>query len=158
MTDYKDGDVITVNGKPCRIEGGALVPVVERGPLGGELKRLDSYEDSEVYFAKVDLVELNYNEKYCDLYLGESHEKIRIPLINALTINLETNIPPRPTFTPMTAGEAAKVSGIAGRWVAVKVGKNDKSKVPLGVAITENGHSWLPYNAEILLIEGVDLP
>lgn len=34
--DYKDGDTITVNGKPCRIEAGALVPVVKRGPLGGE--------------------------------------------------------------------------------------------------------------------------
>lgn len=37
MTDYKDGDTITVNGKPCRIESGALVPVVKRGPLGVDL-------------------------------------------------------------------------------------------------------------------------
>lgn len=37
--NYKDGDEITVNGKDYRIEGGALVPVVNRGPLGGVVKR-----------------------------------------------------------------------------------------------------------------------
>ncbi len=54
MTDYKDGDTITVNGKPCRIEGGALVPVVKRGPLGGELK--DETEPK------------NYERAYCKCF------------------------------------------------------------------------------------------
>lgn len=132
-----EGQIVELNGQNYRVEGTSLVPVVQRGPLGGELKKVGDCENNEVVY---------FSCKAGNMYrlIGDQF--------------VETNIPPRPTFTPMTAGEAAKVSGIAGRWVAVKVGKNDKSKVPLGVAITENGHSWLAYNAEILLIDGVDLP
>lgn len=134
MTDYKDGDVIQVNGKPCRIEGGALVPVVERGPLGGELKRLGDCKVGE---------RVTVSAKVRDNASLEFDTPIDFDLM------VETNIPPRPTFTPLTAGEAAKVPGIVGRWVAVKVGK---------VANSKYGHSWLIYDSEILLIEGVDLP
>lgn len=139
-----EGQIVELNGQNYRVEGTSLVPVVQRGPLGGEIKLIEDCEIGQEVYIKALI-------KYAGLSQAKTIE-ICQPL------HCETNVPPRPTFTPMTAGEAAKVSGIAGRWVAVKVGKNDKSKVPLGVAITENGHSWLPYNAEILLIEGVDLP
>lgn len=137
--DYKDGDTITVNGKPCRIEGGALVPVVKRGPLGGELKRLDQCKIG--HRVNVGAV---VGENCCLHFDG----------VIGRNLLVETNIPPRPTFTPMSAGDAAKLPDIVGRWVAVQVEKTDGYEVVLG---DEKYERWFDGDDQILLIEGVDL-
>lgn len=133
MTDYKDGDTITVNGKPCRIEGGALVPVVQRGPLGGFIKKLGDCG----------------MDQYVGV-LGRASDLIDF-LPNAYLV--EAHIEPRPTFTPMTAGEAAKLPDIVGRWVAVKVSGLDYSLITYGRC-----GDYIRKSAQILLIDGVDLP
>lgn len=138
--NYKDGDTITVNGKACRIEGSALVPVVKRGPLGGELKRLDQCKIG--HRVNVGAV---VGENCCLHFDG----------VIGRNLLVETNIPPRPTFTPMSAGDAAKLPDIVGRWVAVQVEKTDGYEVVLG---DEKYERWFDGDDQILLIEGVDLP
>lgn len=154
--NFKDGDTITVNGKPCRIEGGALVPVVKRGPLGGELKRLGEcvVGDRVVIVGAIvngnwmgrDMAQIEIENLFSD---GKRHVE--------LTYNcpVETNLQPRPTFTPMTAGEAAKLPDIVGRWVAVKVNESETDcgyDQPLKIS-----GQWIEKKEQILLIEGVDL-
>lgn len=106
--DYKDGDTITVNGKPCRIEGSALVPVVQRGPLGGELKRLADLKEGEHFVVRGYV----HDHNRCDP--DEFKTKVVIGSDDFMSfyddlpqnVEVETNIPPRPAFTPMSAGEA----------------------------------------------------
>lgn len=159
MTDYKDGDTITVNGKPCRIEGSALVPVVKRGPLGGELKRLGEcvVGDRVVIVGAIvngnwmgrDMAQIEIENLFSD---GKRHVE--------LTYNcpVETNLQPRPTFTPMTAGEAARLPDIVGRWVAFPVGLTRDAFEPLALDAGEaEGLIWLDNDTDLFLIEGVDL-
>lgn len=127
-------EIIEHNGKRYRVIE-ELRPV--RGPLGGEIKRLgDCAENERIYFSA--RATKNGRAITCD-------EPIDPNLL------VETNVPPRPTFTPMTAGEAAKLPDIVGRWVAVKV--------------DDYGHNYIRSQEcnfvttdKILLIEGVDLP
>jgi len=133
--EFKDGDVIQVNGNPCRIEGGALVPVVKRGPLGGFVKRLgdcglDQYVG--IIGRASDLIDFLPGD-----YLVEVH------------------VPPRPTFTPTTAGEAIIDGQIKKRqWVAVCVKHVNSTYNTMQIA----EDSYLNGCDEILLIEGADLP
>ena len=140
--EFKDGDMIQVNGKLCRIEGGALVPVVERGPLGGELKRIcDLYDNQKAY---IPIVLKNGTIIFTDPDVDEN-------CVLSVRALCETNVPPRPQFIPTTAGEAAKLHDIVGRWVAVKVddcGMNYICSQKCDFMTTD----------QILLIEGVDLP
>lgn len=135
------GQIIEVNGKSYRAAEGGFEPVVERGPLGGEIKRLDQCKVGQRVIVRAtvgDNCSLGF-----DSLIGRN-------------LLVETDIPPRPTFTPMTAGEAAALPDIVGRWVAVKVEKTDSSNVPLAVS----GHKcsvWFDSDDQILLIEGVDL-
>ena len=140
--EFKDGDTITVNGNPCRIEGGALVPVVQRGPLGGFVKRLgDCAENERIYLSA------RATQKGRSITCDE-------PIDPNLLV--ETNIPPRPTFTPMTAGEAAALPDIVGRWVAVQIDEKYTDSLPLRIKHSQALHLFT--TTPILLIEGVDLP
>lgn len=154
--NFKDGDTITVNGKPCRIEGGALVPVVKRGPLGGELKRLGEcvVGDRVVIVGAIvngnwmgrDMAQIEIENLFSD---GKRHVE--------LTYNcpVETNLQPRPTFTPMTAGEAARLPDLVGRWVATKV-EAVEPECGYRQPIKALGQ-WIHEIDQIMLIEGVDL-
>ena len=149
MTDYKDGDTITVNGKPCRIEGGALVPVVKRGPLGGEVKWLGDCVMGDCVFLSCVVIGAS---EYPGYITCQSANGFGVDAYNKCEV--ETNIQPRPTFTPMTAGEAAKLPDIVGRWVAVKVCKKSSDELVLGDEIYER---WFDRDDQIFLLEGVDL-
>lgn len=157
--EFKDGDVIQVNGKPCRIEGGALVPVVQRGPLGGELKLItevdpNNYPERREMYLRLNRIGANDGEtiraRYEHKDCGLMPKIINVP-VDAI---VEVNIPHRPTFTPMTAGDAAKVPGIVGRWVAVQIDEQSHNQIGYG------GKQGAMFSLEdqILLIEGVDLP
>ena len=150
--DYKDGDTITVNGKPCRIEGGALVPVVQRGPLGGELVPVETLKPGQFGYTRVEFVS-DDGPEFGDVHVKVNTNKAQSKIIKGSLV--ETNIPPRPTFTPMSAGEAAALPDIVGRWVAVQVEKTDGYEVVLG---DEKYERWFDGDDQILLIEGVDLP
>jgi hypothetical protein len=150
MTDYKDGDTITVNGKPCRIEDGALVPVVKRGPLGGELAQIS---DSTLNPGDVVYLKLTYQRHRGELGRLFKDDFGLSCHMDIDGVHFETNIP-RPTFTPMTAGEASKMPDIVGRWVAVRVCKKSSDELVLGDEIYER---WFDRDDQILLIEGVDL-
>lgn len=153
MTDYKDGDTITVNGKPCRIEGGALVPVVKRGPLGGELKRLGDCAMGDCVFLPCVVIGAS---EYPGYITCQSANGFGVDAYNKCEV--ETNIPPRPTFTPMTAGDAAKLPDIVGRWVAFPVGLTRDAFEPLALDAGEaEGLIWLDNDTDLFLIEGVDL-
>lgn len=152
--NFKDGDTITVNGKPCRIEGGALVPVVKRGPLGGELKMLADCITGEVVYMQMAVETFDRGLVMCRS-LTEKGAPHPIFQTNRL---IETNIPPRPTFTPMTAGEAAKLPDIVGRWVAFPVGLTRDAFEPLALDAGEaEGLIWLDNDTDLFLIEGADL-
>jgi len=151
MTDYKDGDTITVNGKPCRIEGGALVPVVKRGPLGGEFVCVEEIEEGKEFYLRGH-IKNSTRDVYKLAYVGADGFEYAAELHHCITV--ETNIPPRPTFTPMTAGEAAKLPDIVGRWVAVRACNKSSDELVLGDEIYER---WFDRDDQILLIEGVDL-
>lgn len=165
MTDYKDGDVITVNGKPHRIESGALVPVAGKGPLGGELKLITGLnncdflsEEYDVYLRLDGVGAVDGETRRARYNYAQSDY---LPKIMHVPIDAICElIPPRPTFTPMTAGEAAKVPGIVGRWVAVQVLKAEppgRSGAPLAT-VGASTPTWHDSEDKILLIEGVDLP
>lgn len=156
--DFKDGDTITVNGKACRIEGGALVPVVNRGPLGGEVIEAKDLHIKQVAYFRA--------HRQTGLAVDGLHKAIKFEGVSGYIpipgeAICETNIPPRPTFTPMTAGEAAKLPDIVGRWVAVPVtNTNNKNTLTLGsleYARYFDGR-YFDGDDQILLIEGVDLP
>lgn len=67
---------------------------------------------------------------------------------------VETNIPPRLTGEPMTAGEAAKLPDIVGRWVAVRVeSKDEGDNRPLAIKNgAERVHEWLYADAPVYLL------
>lgn len=116
--------------------------VSKRGPLGGELKRLgDCAENERIYLSA--RASQNGTSITCDS-----------PIDHNLLV--ETNIPPRPAFTPMTAGEAAKLPGIVGRWVAVQVDEA-RDGVYQEDQWINSGDSRFYDQDQILLIEGVDL-
>ncbi len=155
MTDYKDGDTITVNGKPCRIEGGALVPVVKRGPLGGELAKIS---DSTLNPGDVVYLKLTYQRHRGELGRLFKDDFGLSCHMDIDGVHFETNIPPRPTFTPMSAGDAAKLPDIVGRWVAFPVGLTRDAFEPLALDAGEaEGLIWLDNDTDLFLIEGVDL-
>lgn len=126
MTDFKDGDIITVNGKPCRIEAGALVPVVQRGPLGGELKQVS---DSTLSPGDVVYLKLTYERHRGELGRLFKDDFGLSCHMDIDGVHFETNIPPRHTFTPMTASEAAKLPDIVGNQLAeIQTECNDMKK------------------------------
>ena len=130
------GQIIEVNGKSYRATEGGFEPVVIKGPLGGEIKRLDQCKVGQRVIVRAtvgDNCSLGF-----DSLIGRN-------------LLVETNIPARPTFTPMSAGEAAALPDIVGRWVAVKIDDIDDEYIYAGDS---------PYSGDdqILLIEGVDLP
>jgi len=131
---FKDGDEFETAAGRFVIRDGVPVPAVKRGPLGGELKRLLDLKGDEgvVYLA----ADPNYFVRF-----GLGLETI-----------VEVNIPPRPTFTPMSAGEAAKLPDIVGRWVAVQVDGAYES-IGIGGPVGDIINRQTP----ILLIEGADL-
>jgi len=151
------GQIIEVNGKQYRAtESGFELVTVKRGPLGGELKRLGEcvVGDRVVIVGAIvngnwmgrDMAQIEIENLFSD---GKRHVE--------LTYNcpVETNLQPRPTFTPMTAGEAAKLPDIVGRWVAVKVNESETDcgyDQPLKIS-----GQWIEKKEQILLIEGVDL-
>ncbi len=133
------GQIIEVNGKQYRATESGFEPVVSKGPLGGELKRLGDCQNRERVFVSA----LVFDRSGLD-FEGAINEDYLV----------ETNIPPRPTFTPMTAGEAAKLPDIVGRWVAVRACNKSSDELVLGDEIYER---WFDRDDQILLIEGVDL-
>lgn len=153
MTDYKDGDTITVNGKPCRIEGGALVPVVKRGPLGGELKECQDCEVGTTGYIRVEIKKSKDSDLLAMYPVPSDGSVSHLDYYFDRHFAIEVNIP-RPAFKPMTAGEAAKLPDIVGRWVAVRVCKKSSDELVLGDEIYER---WFDRDDQILLIEGADL-
>jgi hypothetical protein len=97
-------EITAPDGSKWQWKDGEWVKVdVKRGPLGGEQKRLlDCKGDEGVVYLASD-----------PSYL------VRLGL--GLETLVETNVPPRLSGERMTAGEAARVEGIVGRWVAVPV-------------------------------------
>ena len=150
--EFKDGDEITVNGKPCRIEGGALVPVVSKGPLGGELVPVETLKPGQFGYTRVEFVS-DDGPEFGDVHVKVNTNKAQSKIIKGSLV--ETNIPPRPTFTPMSAGEAAKLPDIVGRWVAVLVTETDQGDLK-NLVLSASG-SWFDSEDQILLIEGADL-
>ena len=121
--DTEKGRFVVKNGVP--------VPAVKRGPLGGVLKALGecSPMESVVWFGKSR-----------DLYNCE----------NLSDLLVETNIQPRPCLSGerMTAGEAARVPGIVGRWVAVQI--NEKSSLKTMIGFCDDG--WLEGEDKLILM------
>lgn len=138
------GQVIEVNGKQYRAtESGFELITVKRGPLGGVLKRLDQCKIGQRV-----IVGAVVGENCCLHFDG----------VVGRNLLVETNIPPRPTFTPMTAGEAAKLPDIVGRWVAFPVGLTRDAFEPLALDAGEaEGLIWLDSDTDLFLIEGVGL-
>ena len=152
--DIKEGQEFFVNGNAYIIKDGLPVPAVKRGPLGGEIVSCaggvaQSESDS---FVKVTISAINSQDNYCRFYLGTSKHKLEMPLDEFSSMGVETNIPPRLTGEKMTAGEAAMVPDIVGRWVAVRVDQIDDQQLQIPLSA---GGSWYEKKDElILLLEG----
>lgn len=143
--------IIEHNGKRYRIIE-ELGPV--RGPLGGEMVSLfDAPTGVPMY------------GRFIKHPYSNGHYKLEQPNGLCATFGkdeitketkqiFEVNIPPRPTFTPMTAGEAAKLSDIVGRWVALPVRETDYSGGTLGL---EEGYFmpeplWVHADTPVILL------
>jgi len=159
------GQIIEVNGKQYRAtESGFELITVNRGPLGGELRLIKQLKDGDLFYVLGNFIgksrnrvadQSHYSVAFVDPF--DYSEMIEYDDFDE-NVLVETNIPPRPTFTPMTAGEAAKLPDIVGRWVAVKAESVGDGEMSLEVAAAESGnYSWINANAQILLIEGADL-
>ena len=146
------GQIIEVNGKQFRATEGGFEPVVSKGPLGGELKRLADLKDGEHFVVRGYVHDHNRCEP------DEFKTKVVVGSDDFMSfyddlpqnVEVETNIPARTTFTPMSAGEAAKLPDIVGRWVAVRIDDIDDEYLYIGNS---------PYSGkdQILLIEGAGL-
>ncbi len=157
------GQVIEVNGKQYRAtESGFELITVKRGPLGGVLKRLADLKDGEHFVVRGYV----WDHNRCDP--DEFKTKVVIGSDDFMSfyddlpqnVEVETSIPARPTFTPMTAGEAADLPDIVGRWVAVRVSSASDPKED-SCALRVEGDKDVTFfdNSDpILLIEGADLP
>jgi hypothetical protein len=130
MQSFSEGYEFETSAGMFIIKDGVPVPAVKRGPLGGELKRLIDCKGDE------GLVFLAADPSYF----------VRIGL--GLETLVETNIPPRLTGEKMTAGEAAKVPGIVGRWVALPVLGVENSNQPINLP----GHNYLYASNELILL------
>lgn len=139
--------IIEHNGKRYRVVED-LGPV--RGLLGGELKRFCDCNIGDVVYYPLQIKMFERGHVLCESAIDKKSPQ---PIFQS-NIVVETNIPPRPTFKEMTAGEAAKLHDIVGKWVAVKVGAIDSDHRPLGI----NGIGWIDEDYEIYLIEGANLP
>lgn len=151
------GQIIEVNGKSYRATEGGFEPVVSKGPLGGEIIEAGLLPLGAVFYLKCEIDDhrrIEEDEFKTKVLIGDSKYKQYYHQIPQ-AVEVETNIPARPTFTPMTAGEAAKLPDIVGRWIAVKV--DDSSPETPGVPLSASG-CWFGFKDQILLIEGVDLP
>jgi hypothetical protein len=113
--EFKTSAGVFVVGK----DGMPVMREPKRGPLGGELKRLDQCKVGQRV-----IVEATVGENCCLDFAG----------IIGRNLIVETNVPPRQSLMgeKMAAGEAAATDGIVGRWVAVQVTENDfASQLPL---------------------------
>lgn len=143
------GQVVEVNGKQYRATESGFDPVEsKRGPLGGEVIEAKDLHIKQVAYFRA--------HRQTGLAVDGLHKAIKFEGVSGYIpipgeAICETNIPPRPAFTPMTAGEAARLPDVVGRWVAVKV--EDIDDEYLYVA-TDSPYSR---SDQILLIEGVDL-
>lgn len=129
---------------------------VKRGPLGGELKRLGDLKwnpgQEFVIFGHSSVSQIKDNT--VSVYLGSKDTEKRIVAVLGADYLVETNVPPRLSGERMTAGEAARVPGIVGRWVALEVGKIDNTRKPLGLAPSdETGcRNWVDFAVPIILL------
>jgi len=128
---FKDGDEFeTAAGRFVIRDSVPVKAEPKRGPLGGELKPVEQMKPGEIGYTQITFVS-DDGPEYGDVHVKVNTNKSQSKMIKGSLV--ETNVPPRLSGERMTAGEAEQVPGMLGRWVAVKVGKNDKSKGPLGV-------------------------
>jgi hypothetical protein len=103
------------DGSKWRWKDGEWVKAdVKRGPLGGELKPIHQLNDGDYFYIparwKNDVV------VFKDPHLHDYSNSVL-----SLGTLVETNIPPRLAGERMTAGQAAQVPGVVGRWAAERV-------------------------------------
>jgi hypothetical protein len=124
-----EGDVIETAAGRFVVKDGVPVPAVKRGTLGGELWRLGDCGHAAM---------VGWFGRSSDLYGCE----------NLSDLLVETNIPPRLSGERMTAGEAAAIPGIVGRWVAVQI--NEKSSLETMIGFCDDG--WLEGEDKLILL------
>lgn len=138
------GQIIELNGQDyiATANGFELVDI-KKGPLGGELKMFADCKVGDVVYLQMVVESFDRGHVMCKSLFekGAPHAFFQT---NRL---VETNIPARPTFTPMTAGEAARIHNMAGRWIAVKVDSQD------GVMI----HLEAARNLALISVESLDM-
>lgn len=147
-----------MNGKEYRIEGGQLVPVVKRGPLGGSIECLPDikWKANTEFYLKCHILSSQPKNNYTAFAVETDQPGVTFKTLETdAPLFVETNIPPRQELTgePMTAAEAARVPGIVGRWVAVRVDVEDAQKdYSLAIRAGKNSLEWLHYSAPVYLL------
>jgi len=123
--ETEKGRFVIRDGVPVKAEP-------KRGPLGGELKELKDCDPDEDIVLRCKVNDLNW--------------------LNGKVL-VETNVPPRSALSGerMTAGEAAQVPGIVGRWVAVQVDELCDNKFERPLPLNAGGF-WFDAEDELILL------
>ena len=147
-----DGDIVTYKGKAHKVLNGKLVPVEERGPLGGILQALQEVPFDTPFYGR--LIKRNYSDGFYSINIYEDPKKEQLLKVVEETFaiskrfKVETDVADK-RFTRIHSTDAAKIPDMLGRYVALKIDTISETKDSVRL---EQGIGWLE-NMELLVLE-----
>ena len=148
----QDGDIVTYKDKQHKVSEGRLIPIEERGPLGGVLQTLDEVPFDIPFYGR--MIKRKYSDGFYSINIYEDPKKEQLLKVIEETFaiskryKVETDIPDK-VFTRIHSTDAAKIPDMVGRYVALKIDAiaDNRDSVRL-----EQGIGWLD-NTELLILE-----
>ena len=147
-----DGDVVTYKGKAHRVFEGKLIPIEERGNLGGVLQTLNEVPFDTPFYAR--MIKRNYSDGFYSINIYEDPKKEQLLKVIEETFaiskrfKVETDVPDK-LFTRVHSTDAAKIPDMIGKYVALKIDAISESRDSVHL---EHGIGWLD-DMELLILE-----
>ena len=147
-----DGDVVTYKGKAHRVFEGKLIPIEERGPLGGVLQPLAEVPFDTPFYGR--MIKRSYSDGFYSINIYEDAKKEQLLKVIEETFaiskrfKVETNVPDK-LFTRVHSTDAAKIPDMIGRYVALKIDTVSENRDSIRL---EQGIGWLD-DMELLVLE-----
>ena len=147
-----DGDIVTYKGKPHKVSEGKLIPIEERGILGGVLQTLDEVPFDTPFYGR--MIKRNYSDGFYSINIYEEPKKEQLLKVIEETFaiskrfKVETGVPEK-IFTRIHSTDAAKIPDMIGKYVALKIDTISENRDSVRL---EQGIGWLN-DVELLVLE-----
>ena len=148
----QDGDIVTYRGKPHKVAEGKLIPIEERGSLGGVLQTLHDVPFDTPFYGR--LIKRNYSDGFYSINIYEDPKKEQLLKVIEETFaiskrfKVETDVPEK-KFTRVHTSDAAKIPEMVGRYAALKIDTISENRDSVRL---EQGIGWLE-DMELLILE-----